>query len=162
MDLPAFEGLVVYRKARAFRRRMYKLAKVLPACEKYNLVDQIRRAAVSLTNNIAEGHGRWQLQDNIRFCRIARGSLQELLDDINTCIDEQYAEERHLPDLKADGITVLKSLNSYIASLRRKKEATKPNNRPPATNHQPPISHQPPTTNYQPPTTPQPAGKPTA
>jgi len=117
-----FEKLIVYQKARAFRKRLYRLAKLLPDIEKFGLASQIRRAAVSLTNNIAEGHGRWQLQENIRFCRNARGSLQELLDDINVCIDEQYAEEMHLLDLKRDGIELLKIRNGYIGFLRRQKK----------------------------------------
>ncbi|HJZ12851.1 MAG TPA: four helix bundle protein, partial [Acidobacteriota bacterium] len=56
------------------------------------IAGQIRRAAVSLTNNIAEGHGRFHYQENIQFLRHSRGSLTELLDDVNTCIDEEYAD----------------------------------------------------------------------
>jgi four helix bundle protein len=54
----------------------------------------MRRAALSLTNNIAEGHGRYFFQENIQFCRISRGSLMELIDDLNTCIDEKYLEKK--------------------------------------------------------------------
>ena len=53
-----FEDLEVYQVAREFRKAMYRLAKRLPNEEKFGLISQIRRAAVSLTNNIAEGHGR--------------------------------------------------------------------------------------------------------
>ena len=67
-----FEDLEVYRAARAFRRRIYKLAKLLPEEEKYALGQQMRRAAVSLTNNIAEGYGRHHWQQNTQFCRQAR------------------------------------------------------------------------------------------
>jgi len=54
----SFENLEVYRASKRFRRAMYKVANSLPEKEKYNLSCQIRRAALSLTNNIAEGHGR--------------------------------------------------------------------------------------------------------
>ena len=50
----------------------------------------MRRAAVSLTNNIAEGHGRFHFLDQIKFMLQARGSLEELIDDLNVCEDEQY------------------------------------------------------------------------
>ena len=97
-----FEDLDVYRAARAFRGRVYKLLKLLPAEEKYALGQQMRRSAISITNNIAEGHGRYNWQDNTRFCRIARGSLCETVDDINTCADEDYADPEHLDNLKDD------------------------------------------------------------
>jgi hypothetical protein len=54
-----FEDLEVYQVAREFRRAMYRVAKQLPDFEKFALASQIRRTAVSLTNNIAEGHGRF-------------------------------------------------------------------------------------------------------
>jgi len=87
----------------------------------------MRKAAVSLTNGIAEGHGRFHFQDNIRFVRISRGSLEELLDDINVCIDEQYAEMSHLEALKSEGYELLHKINSYIVYLnKRKSESDRP------------------------------------
>ena len=62
---------------------MYALTRRLPDSEKYDLASQIRRAAVSLTNNIAEGHGRFHYPDQIRFILHSRGSLEELVDDLN-------------------------------------------------------------------------------
>jgi four helix bundle protein len=56
--------------------------KKLPTEEKYNVISQMRRAALSVTNNIAEGHGRYHFQENIQFLRQSRGSLDELLDDL--------------------------------------------------------------------------------
>jgi len=63
--------------AREFRRRIYRILKQLPDDEKFALENQMRRAAISVTNNIAEGHGRWHYQENIHFCRISRGSVDE-------------------------------------------------------------------------------------
>jgi four helix bundle protein len=118
-----FEDLEVYKAARALRRRVYKLVKLLPPEEKYDLAPQMRRAAVSLTNNIAEGHGRYHWQDNTRFCRLARGSLCEIADDINVCEDQGYADPEHLRDLKSDAAEVLRLLNGYIAYLQRQRNA---------------------------------------
>ena len=121
-----FEDLDAYKAARAFRNRIYKLVKILPDEEKSALSQQMVRAAVSLTNNIAEGHGRYHWQDNTRFCRQARGSLYELIDDVNVCADEAYAEAKHLDDLRSDATEVLKLLNGYIGYLQRQnRKATK-------------------------------------
>src|SRR5580700_11902416 len=85
-----FEDLDTYQVARGFRKAMYAVTRRLPDFEKFELASQIRRAAVSLTNNIAEGHGRFHYLDQIKFVLQSRGSLQELIDDLNVCEDEQY------------------------------------------------------------------------
>ena len=121
MVFKSFEDLEVYKAAREFRKKIYKLVKELPPEEKYNLGDQMRRASLSLTNNMAEGHGRYHFQENIQFCRISRGSLMELIDDLNTCIDEKYFTIDYLEELKAEGYTVNKILNGYIAYLEKRK-----------------------------------------
>src|ERR1043165_1127960 len=90
-----FEDLEVYQAAREFRKRMYSVARELPDIEKYGLAGQIRRPAVSLTNNIAEGHGRFHYLDQIKFMLQARGSLQELIDDLNVCEDEHYVSAQN-------------------------------------------------------------------
>ena len=122
MGYQTFEELEVYKAARDYRRKMYKLAKKLPPEEKYNLAGQMRRAALSLTNNIAEGHGRYHFQENIQFCRVSRGSLMELIDDLNTCIDEKYFPLDYLEELKEEGYRINKMLNGYIAYLQKRKE----------------------------------------
>lgn len=117
-----FEDLEVYRAARDFRKKIYQLIKRLPAEEKHNLVGQMRRAATSLTNNIAEGHGRFHYQENIQFLRQARGSLEELLDDLNICLDEKYIPEAEIEILKKEGFELLHRINSYVAYLRKRKQ----------------------------------------
>src|SRR5207253_9628943 len=98
-----FEDLKVYQVAREFRRAMYGVAKRLPDEEKFGLCSQIRRAAVSLTNNIAEGHGRFHFLEQITFMLQARGSLEELLDDLNICIDESHLPAEEIEQLKSEG-----------------------------------------------------------
>ena len=121
MGYKTFEDLEVYKAAREFRKKIYKLIKGLPPEEKYNLADQMRRASLSLTNNIAEGHGRYHFQENIQFCRVSRGSLMELIDDLNTCIHEEYYALDYLEELKAEGYKVNKILNGYIAYLKKRQ-----------------------------------------
>ena len=122
VEYKTFEDLEVYKAAREFRKKIYRLAKEIPEYEKYNLAGQMRRATVSLTNCIAEGHGRFHYQENIQFLRQSRGSLKELIDDINVCIDENYADLDRLTRLKEEAYMVLKKLNGYIKYLRKCKE----------------------------------------
>jgi len=116
-----FEDLDVYEKAREFRKRMYAAARKLPDFEKYELGRQIRRAAVSLTNNIAEGHGRYHYLDEIKFQLQSRGSLAELLDDLNVCQDEDYLPITEIVELKERAKEVQRLINGYIRFLRERK-----------------------------------------
>ena len=122
MGYKTFEELEVYKAAREFRKKIYRLIKRLPPEEKYNLDGQMRRASLSLTNNLAEGHGRYHFQENIQFCRISRGSLMELIDDLNVCIDEEYFSVDYLERLKTEGYNVNKILNGYIAYLKKRRD----------------------------------------
>ena len=117
-DYQTFEDLEVYQVAREFRRAMYGVAKQLPEIEKFALGSQVRRAAVSLTNNIAEGHGRYHFPDQIKFMLQSRGSLEEILDDLNVCQDEQYLPISEIEKLKLEGWRVHKLINGYIRFLR--------------------------------------------
>jgi four helix bundle protein len=118
-DLDNFE---LYNAARRLRKKTYRLIRQLPLEEKYSLGTQMRRAALSVTNNIAEGHGRWYYLENIRFCRTARGSVGELIDDYNACLDENYGDAALSEELKNDARQLIARINSYIAYLRRSKQ----------------------------------------
>jgi four helix bundle protein len=113
-----FEDLEVYREARNLRRRMFELSQLLPREERYGLFGQIRRAALSVTNCIAEGHGSRSFRHNMSYLYRARGSVCELQDDLNACEDEGYFKKDHLDDLRADTETVNKLINGYIRHLR--------------------------------------------
>ncbi len=113
-----FEDLEVYQVAREFRKAMYGVARELPESEKFGLVSQVRRAAVSLTNNIAEGHGRFHFPDQIRFTLQARGSLEELIDDLNVCADERYLQIEKIISLKKAGWRLRQLIDGYIRYLR--------------------------------------------
>jgi four helix bundle protein len=121
MPVHSFEDLEVYKLAREFSRKVAALIKKLPTEEEYNLKGQMRRAKLSMTNNIAEGFGRYHFQENIQFCRQSRGSICELIDDFNECFDNEYIDQKYRDDLKNDGYHLIKVLNSYVASLKRLK-----------------------------------------
>ena len=121
MEIKTFEDLVCWQKATELRRRLINLIKSLPATEKYELVSQMRRASRSVTHNLAEGFGRFHFQENIQFCRISRGSLYELLDQLIVAKDEEYINEENFKELKVLVLDTVKVLNGYIGYLNRAK-----------------------------------------
>jgi len=120
-DIRSFEDLEVYKLAREFSRKVGKLIQKLPPVEDYNLKGQMRRAKLSVTNNIAEGYGRYHFQENMQYCRQSRGSICELIDDFNECYDNAYIDQGYRDELKSDAYQLMKVLNGYIASIKRQK-----------------------------------------
>ena len=114
----------LYQVAREFRKRVYRLIRLLPSEEKFALAPQMRRAAISVTNNIAEGHGRWHYLENVQFCRISRGSTDELIDDFNVCLDEGYGDRTLVADLKTEAYSLIRRINGYVAYLRKTKQGS--------------------------------------
>jgi four helix bundle protein len=123
MELFDFEKLEVYQAARAFKLRIYKLAELLPRDEKYRMKFQMRDAARSMTNCISEGHGRYTFKDRTHFFHEARGSLQELVDDMNDCLDNNYAKAEHLDNLREDAHRVRQLIDGYIRYMRKQAQA---------------------------------------
>ena len=117
-DLRTFETLECYVMARNLRRAISTFCKVLPKEETYRLKDQIVRSSRSVTANIAEGYGRHHHQENIQFCRIARGSLSETLDH-NVALDDEYLTKDQYAELRTLLEATWKVLNGYIAYLKK-------------------------------------------
>jgi four helix bundle protein len=112
----------LYKQAREFRKKVYRLIRLLPPEERFCLAKQMRAAALSVSNNIAEGHGRWHYRENVQFCRISRGSIEEIIDDLNTCTDESYEDPALFGELRSDAYTLIWKVNSYIAYLRKSEQ----------------------------------------
>lgn len=117
-----FESLEVWKQARVFRKMIIDICHTLPPEEKYRLVDQLKRASRSVTANITEGYGRFHYLDNIKFCRDARGSLNETFDHLTVAFDETYITFEQLTVLKTQFEKVLKLLNGYIGYLKKQKQ----------------------------------------
>ena len=116
-----FEDLECYKLALSVVREAYQVAQRLPPEEKYNLADQLRRAAVSVTLNIAEGYGRYHYLDSLRFFYIARGSLNEVLSAFITC-DTVRLLTGELPRQRELCHSTLRSLNGYIRYVRGQRQ----------------------------------------
>ena len=77
-EIKTFRDLIAWQKAMLLAKEVYKATSMMPDSERFGLTAQIRRAAVSIPSNIAEGYARQSLPDYVRFLKIARGSLAEL------------------------------------------------------------------------------------
>ena len=101
----------------------YAVAAKLPAAERYNLADQLRRAATSAVLNVAEGYGRYHYPDALRFYYIARGSLDEVLAAFLTCATVEYTLQADLDDRQRPLVhSALRTLNGYIRYVRKQRQ----------------------------------------
>ena len=96
----SYRKLVVYQHSRRYVKTLYLLMKKFPAEEKYALCDQIRRAAVSITSNIAEGMGRVSEIDKLHFIEFAFGSLYETMSQIEIALDLEYITQEEYNDVE--------------------------------------------------------------
>ncbi len=88
------ETLLVWQKAMAFTVKVcHQVLPLIPSQEKWSLVDQLRRSVQSIPANIAEGYGRFYYQEGIRFCYIARGSLEETFSHITLAQRMNYLSD---------------------------------------------------------------------
>ena len=120
-----FEDLKAWQLGREFKKRIYEVSNQFPKDELYALTSQIKRAAISITANIAEGHGRYHFGENIHFCRTSRGSINEVLDHLYTALDRGYLSRERFDGLYEQGREVEKVLNGYIGYLKKEVKAKK-------------------------------------
>jgi four helix bundle protein len=119
--MASFTELEVWKQSRKIRKLISDLTKRFPTEEKYRLTDQIIRSSRSIGNNLAEGHGRFHYQDNIRFCIMARGSLSETLDHMLIAVDENIIKIDDLENFQLEHDSCLRLLNGYIQYLKKRK-----------------------------------------
>lgn len=96
----SFEGLKVWQEARLLTKLVYQFTLRLPDYEKYALGNQIRRAMISVTSNIAEGSARFSYKEKIHFLEIAYGSLAEVYNQLVVGSDLDYSSFEEIESLK--------------------------------------------------------------
>jgi len=116
-----FEDLECWQTCRELRIFAARACTGLPKEEEYRLKDQILRSGRSTTANIAEGYGRFHYQENIQYCRHARGSAYEILDHFITGVDEDLIPEAALTECRILVEKSVKLLNGYIRYLESRK-----------------------------------------
>ncbi|MBT8220932.1 MAG: four helix bundle protein [Bacteroidia bacterium] len=94
----SFEELDCWKKCRKVRIWVEELINNKISKHDFDMIQNIRRAARSSTRNIAEGFGRHHHKENIQFCRISRGSLFEIKEDLNICCDEGNLKKEDIQD----------------------------------------------------------------
>ncbi len=120
----SFESLEVWKENRALVTIIYKITSRFPKEEKFGLVDQMRRAVFSVSNNTSEGTSRKSFKDQARFSEIAFGSLMELLNQTILSFDLRYITEEELISLRVKYDSIGYKLNSLRASqLKRVSSA---------------------------------------
>ena len=113
MEFFGYRNLVAYEKAREVVRRVYYVTKSFPKDEVFALSSQMRRAAVSITSNIAEGMTRYSIKDKVHFLEIAYGSLMEVMSQMEVAEDQRYittAEFQNFEVLVADTARLISGL----------------------------------------------------
>jgi four helix bundle protein len=114
----SFRDLIVWQKAHAFVLLVYSTTQNFPKEEIYGLTSQFRRAAISVTANIAEGFAKRSKPDKIRILNIAQGSLEECRYFVILSHDLKYHGNKGLGLLSEE---VSRILNSYIKSIQESK-----------------------------------------
>jgi four helix bundle protein len=115
----SYRRLDVYQKAKEFVLYVYSLLKLFPREEQYALCDQLRRAAVSIPSNIAEGMGRISVKEQIHFIEIAFGSLNEVMCQLELACDLRYFTQEQL----AKSEDYAKDLIRMLSRLRKIRES---------------------------------------
>ena len=120
MEIFGYRKLVAYQKAKEIVKKTYKLLKKFPAEERYAMCDQLRRASLSITSNIAEGVNRFSVKDKAHFIEIAYGSLMDVSSQFEIAEELEYisSEDRLSMDMLIEEDARLLSglLNSYKPS----------------------------------------------
>jgi four helix bundle protein len=116
----SFEDIVAWQKGRELKREVYQITRLKPFAHDFVLVQQIRRAAISVTANIAEGFERGGKQEFIQFLGHSKGSCGEVRDHLYTAVDEGYITKEQFEKLCA----AARQVSSLIAGFRSYLQGT--------------------------------------
>ena len=119
----SYKQLIVWQKAKTLAVETYRLTERFPKAELYGLTSQLRRAAVSIASNIAEGQGRLTKGEFLQFLGHARGSLLELETQFAIAVDLKLLSESDHQALEVRTSEVLRLTNALIESLRPSAKA---------------------------------------
>jgi len=117
MTVKNYTELIVWQKAMDLTVMVYKITKILPKEEIYSLTNQMRRAAVSVPSNIAEGQARNSTKEFIHFLGIAQGSIAELETQLLVCNKIGYLSDSDIMDPMSLAKETVKMLNGLISKL---------------------------------------------
>ena len=116
-----FEDIIAWQKARIFIKHVYTITRKFPDDEKFGLISQFRRAAVSIAANIAEGYKRLGKDDKLRFLNYSQGSLEECRCYIILSVDIGYVSEEEASKMIDEIEETSKLLNGYSNAIVNRK-----------------------------------------
>lgn len=114
-----FEKLEVWKDAREFVSLIYDITSEFPTKERFGLVDQIRRAAVSIALNIAEGSTKGSDADFRRFLKMSQGSNNEVVTGFYIALDQKFIKEKQFRKSYEFSLKINAKLNALIKSVSR-------------------------------------------
>jgi four helix bundle protein len=117
--MQTYRDLIVWQKAMSIVLKLYTETKSWPKDEVYGLTSQIRRSAISIPCNIAEGYGRNSSGDYVRFLQIASGSLYEFQTQLEISFQWGYLNEEKYVEINSLSIEIEKMLSSLISKLKK-------------------------------------------
>lgn len=112
--IKTFTDLNTWKEGHKLVLMIYKMTRAFPREERYSLVNQMRRAAISITSNIAEGFSRQSYSEKVQFYSMAQGSLTELQNQLLVARDVGYLGEKDFKNLVRVAVDVHKLLNGLI------------------------------------------------
>lgn len=121
-----FKQLEAWQLAYRLTLKIHRETKSFPVSERYGLTSQLRRAAVSVPSNIAEGCGRGGDKELVQFLRIARGSINEIECQLLIARDLEYLERACWQDLNEDSQRISRMIRGLISSLTEKQRSRRP------------------------------------
>lgn len=122
-EVRSYKDLLVWQKARVLAKTLYEVTALLPQDEKFGLTSQLRRGAVSIPSNIAEGSARRSTKDFIRFINITHGTLCEIETQLYLAVDFEFLGEYHIHTALEQCYEVGRMLNGLQSKLYQKLDS---------------------------------------
>lgn len=124
MKQNTFRELEAYKEGKMLVKEVYRLLKKFPKEEQYAMCDQLRRAVISITSNIAEGSGRASSKEKVHFLEISYGSLMEVLSQMDVACDLDYITKEDFNNIEVMVENVGRPLSGLRSNFERKAPLT--------------------------------------
>jgi four helix bundle protein len=119
MPVTRFEELKVWNSARAFNREVYQLTRKREFARDYAMVDQMRRASLSVMNNIAEGFEKYRRNEFLQFLSVSKGSAGEIRSMLYAAFDVGYLDESTFQSMLCEAENLGRAIGTFRSGLER-------------------------------------------
>ena len=119
----SFRSLEIWQLAHSLSTKIYETTRLFPKEEQFGLINQMRRASVSVSANIAESCGRYRMKDKVQLLIVARGSIYEMRSHASIALDLKYIAQSVFNEFDGQYELLLRKLNAFISTLRNSPHA---------------------------------------